>query len=284
VAGTSDFLPFGPVEKEQFVRLLHRLSKFYTVRIVAYQVMSNHFHLVVQAPDQVPSPGEVCARYHAYHQGRRTLEPIDPRCIELGARMRDISWFMHDLQQQFACWYNRTRSERRRGSLWAERFKNTLLGDASAVWECCKYVELNPVRAGLVDNPADYRFSSYGAWCGKGVHPFRQNVEQVLLPWLEGRYGFTKIEHMRQAMEMVLAEMVGLPRGRTYDGSRFVVRVDRRVRYWTDGLIIGSELFVKDMIAQYASALRNRPKGLNRASGTDLQPLPLYCYKRLRLA
>ena len=50
-----------------------------------------------------------------------------------------------------------------RGILWADRFKHTLLGDSRAVWQCVKYIQMNPVRARIVSNPADYRFCSYGA-------------------------------------------------------------------------------------------------------------------------
>jgi hypothetical protein len=56
VVGTSDDRPFGDAEKEQFVRILHRVADFYAVRIVAYQVMSNHFHMLLQSPADPPSP------------------------------------------------------------------------------------------------------------------------------------------------------------------------------------------------------------------------------------
>ena len=168
VAGEPTDLPFGYKEKEFFIRLLHKVNAFYTVKVVAYHVMSNHFHVVAHAPAEPPTPEEVCERYNAYYKGRRTLNPSDPRCAKIGARMRDISHYMQTLEQDFSRWYNRTRKTRRRGHLWAERFKHTLLGDAQAVMECCKYVEMNSVRAGIDRNPAESRFSSYGAWCGKG--------------------------------------------------------------------------------------------------------------------
>ena len=71
---------------------------------------------------------------------------------------------MGDLQQGFATWFNRTRPVRRRGALWGGRYKNTVLEAGLAVWNCWKYVKMNPVRAGIVANPADYRFCSFGEW------------------------------------------------------------------------------------------------------------------------
>ena len=85
--------------------------------------MSNHFHILLHAPAQAPSPEEMCRRYRAFHRGQRTLEPDSPACRAWQARSRDVSWFMRHLQQLFTIWYNRTRPLRRRGSLWAAHFK-----------------------------------------------------------------------------------------------------------------------------------------------------------------
>ena len=78
---------------------------------------------------------------------------------------------MKDLQQLFTMWFNESRAKRRRGRLWGDRFKSVLLDGKTALWSCVKYVELNPVRAGLVNEPGDYRHSSWGAWHGCGRHP-----------------------------------------------------------------------------------------------------------------
>ena len=78
ICGTREDLPFGDLEKEQFVRVLRRVSRLYAVHIVAYQVMSNHFHILLHAPAQAPSPEEMCRRYRAFHRGQRTLEPDSP--------------------------------------------------------------------------------------------------------------------------------------------------------------------------------------------------------------
>jgi len=283
VAGDEHYLPFGASEKEHFTRLLHKLSIFFTIRVVSYQVMSNHFHLVAHAPGEPPSPEEVCRRYQAYYQGKRKLDPTDPYCRVLAERMRDISWFMHDLQQQFSSWFNRTRSTRRRGSLWAERFKHTLLGNAQAVWQCIKYIEMNPVRAGMVPNPADYRFGSYGYWSAVGHHPFEHNVNEVLLPWLEGIYPFKSVKQLHTVLQDTFTELTGIQVEPDKKLSRFVTQIDRRVRYWVDGLLIGSELFIQEMISRSGGNLRPRERGLTFARGPDEKRIEaLCCYKHLR--
>lgn len=284
VAGEPAFLPFGPLEKGHFVRLLHRLDVFFTVKVVSYQVMSNHFHLVVHVPQEPPEPEEVCRRYKAYYRGRRTLDPASERCREMGRRMRDISWYMQTLQQQFTRWYNRTRRTRRRGGLWADRFKHTLLGDARAVWECLKYVEMNVVRAQMVRDPADYRYCSFGAWRGLGRHPFEAHVGEVLLPSLEELYPFQTLRQLQEALREAFAETQGEgvaaePEGRV---ASFTVRLDRRVRYWVDGLVIGSQLFVQDIVLCSRGILRVRARGFTRARAPDATFIPLCCYKQLR--
>jgi len=282
VAGEPDFLPFGPREKERFVRLLKKLNRFYTVQVVSYQVMSNHFHLVVHVPQDPPEPEEICRRYAAYYDGHRTLDPSSERCRLWGQRIRDISWYMQSLQQQFTRWYNRTRPTRRRGGLWADRFKHTLLGDARAVWECCKYVEMNSVRAGLASNPAEYRFSSYGVWDGTGRHPFEANVGEALLPFLEGQYFLQTPRQLMDALRDAFAGIEGEAARPDGHLMYFTVYLNRRVRYWVDGLVIGSELFMQNIVARYKGALRKRQRGYARARAPDESEIPLYCYKQLR--
>lgn len=282
VSGFPSDFPFGPREKAYFIRLLHKLSKLYTVEILSYQVMSNHFHLTAYAPAHPPSLQEAADRYTAYYQGKKSLDPSDPQCREIAERMRDISWFMKELQQQFSSWFNRTRPIRRRGTLWAGRFKHTLLGDAQAVWECSKYVQLNPVRAGMVADPGDYRFCSYGAWCGTGRHPLESHVRKRLLPFLQGLYPFESIQQLKEAMQGAFAQMNRTEHADTHDtGTSFRISLNRRVRYWVDGLLIGSDLFLHKMISSHPGILQRRKQRFSRASGMDTEPRPLYCYKRL---
>jgi hypothetical protein len=73
--------------------------------------------------------------------------------------MGDVSVFMKELKQRFSKWFNKERN--RFGTLWAERFKSVLVEDQPGVVQTvAAYVDLNPVRAGLVKDPKDYR------WCG----------------------------------------------------------------------------------------------------------------------
>ena len=292
-AGTRLDRPFDDADKEAFVRILRKISELYTVRVVAYQVMSNHFHLLLHTPEVLPSAEETCRRFEAFHRGKRVLEPNSERCRQWQERLRDVSWFMRHLQHVFTCWYNRTRQIRRRGSLWAGRFKNTLLESGAAVWGCWTYIERNPVRAGMVADPADYRFCSYGVWAQSGRHPFEENAQELLVPTLgpmlqaEGLPGLE--QELRKEFARLAAEEARQPPP-AVDAAiaaaeapvAFTLSTQRRVRHWVDGLVIGSEVFVRDVMS------RVRPKAAvakhRLAVATESIPgnAPVCCWRRLR--
>jgi hypothetical protein len=81
--------------------------------------------------------------------------------------MGDVSHYMKSLKQRFTQWFNRTRQSRRKGTLWEERFKSVLVeGTVEALSTVAAYIDLNPVRAAIVSDPKDYRWSGYGAAVG----------------------------------------------------------------------------------------------------------------------
>jgi REP element-mobilizing transposase RayT len=184
IGGHVGEFPFGPAEKECFVCIMRKLLRLYTVEVVAYQVMGNHFHLLTFIPGKGLPEAEAVARFNAFYDGKKTVRVGTERAAALPGQLRDVSRFMKDLQQQFTRWFNRTRPVRRRGHLWQERFKNTILEGGLSVWHCWKYLELNPVRAGIVRNPADYRFCTLAEWSAAGRHPWEEPVVSHVLPTL----------------------------------------------------------------------------------------------------
>lgn len=267
-AGTSRDRPFGDVEKAQFLRILRRVSLLYGIQVVAYQVMSNHYHLLVHAPAVPFSPEEVCRRYRAFHRGRQELDPESSRCRLWQQRTRDISWFMRHLQQLFTSWFNRTRTVRRRGGLWADRFKHTIL-EKQAVMACWRYIENNPVRAGLVPHAGAYRFGSYGAWKQAGRHPYAEHVRQRILPLL----GLDSIDALQRMFDETWQDE------KSSQATGIAQRMVQRVRYWTEGLVIGSELFIRTVMAGH------HPRAtLRRIQSHAIATPPLACWHRLRPA
>jgi hypothetical protein len=82
-------------------------------------------------------------------------------------RMHDLGQFMKGLLQRFSQWFNG--QHHRTGTLWEQRFKSVIVESGTAARTIAAYIDLNPVRAGMVSDPADYRWSSYGEAVGGGA-------------------------------------------------------------------------------------------------------------------
>ena len=93
-------------------------------------------------------------------------------------RMWDLSQFMKTLKQRFTQWFNKRHA--RKGTLWEDRFKSVLVEDGHAAQMVAAYIDLNPVRAGMVADPKDYRWSSYGEAIA-GKQRAREGIERAVL-------------------------------------------------------------------------------------------------------
>ena len=167
--------------KDKFVRMMREYEELLGVRVQAYCLMSNHFHLLLEVPAKKKGAavsmsdeiflGKIKAFYSKlyYVDIKQMLERFrktgsDKAAEELKARftsrMYDLSEFMKVLKQRFTQWYNKTHN--RTGTLWEGRFKSVLVEDGYAARVISAYIDLNPIRAGMVSRPEDYRWCSYG--------------------------------------------------------------------------------------------------------------------------
>ncbi|MBK1830286.1 transposase [Verrucomicrobiaceae bacterium R5-34] len=216
----------GRAEKDMFVQMMREYEEFCGVQVLSYCIMSNHFHLLVEVPPKVKgaavamSDEDFLARMKGMYSGAYYLhiEQMMGRLRSQGAdaaaeafkakytcRMHDLSEFMKGLKQRFTQWYNGAHG--RRGTLWEGRFKSVLVQDGYAARVMAAYIDLNPIRAGMVERPEDYKWCSYGeAMQPMGGQRARQgicrvlagadafdqqrdadgNAEQVCLPWDDG--------------------------------------------------------------------------------------------------
>ena len=167
-------------EKDQFVSLMREYESFCEVEVLTYCVMSNQFHILVEVPHRpevLPGPEEIVAKLKRL-SGEHFVGAVEQRFAMHRAaggtageaayletfyqRMWDVSMFMKAVKQRFTQWYNGRMD--RKGTLWEERFKSVVVeGTGPALGAMAAYIDLNPVRAGLVADPKDYRWSGYGA-------------------------------------------------------------------------------------------------------------------------
>ena len=168
----------GEDDKRAFVSMLHRIAAFSGIEVLTYCVMSNHFHVLVHVPrSEAPDEEELLTRvaflyghersndmrqrWHGYRNAKLDAALIKEQS-QLRKRMGDISPFMQILKQRFTIWY-RAHHEGHEGTLWQGRFSSTLVEGGGSLAAVAAYIDLNPVRAGLVADPKDYRFSGFGA-------------------------------------------------------------------------------------------------------------------------
>jgi putative transposase len=171
-------------EKERLLRILRKLEAFCGVRVVTFCVMSNHLHLLLEvlAGETVVDP-EVLRRVEGLY-GREYAAGLRMRVEQLRAdgdgagvervlepyrrRMNDLSVFVKEVLQRFTQQYNRRHN--RRGTLWEDRFKSVLVeGGGQALAMMAAYIDLNPVRAGIVSDPKDYRYCGYAQAVAGGL-------------------------------------------------------------------------------------------------------------------
>jgi hypothetical protein len=78
----------------------------------------------------------------------------------LREKLSNLSEFIREIKVAFARYYNRRHN--RRGYFWGDRFKSVIVDKGETLVNCLAYIDLNPLRAGLVDRPEDYRWNSLG--------------------------------------------------------------------------------------------------------------------------
>jgi putative transposase len=167
-------------EKDHFVSLMREYEAFCEVEVLTYCVMDNHFHVLVEVPKRpevLPTAEEVIAKLKRM-SGEHFVGMVEQQVAMYRAagdtageaafleryycRMWNVSAFMHGVKQRFTQWYNGRKG--RKGTLWEDRFKSVVVeGTGQALGAMAAYIDLNPVRAGMVQDPKDYRWSGYGS-------------------------------------------------------------------------------------------------------------------------
>ncbi|MCB1086627.1 MAG: transposase [Verrucomicrobiae bacterium] len=299
---------FKDKEKNYFRKWMRKLEIFCGVEVVTYCLMSNHFHLLVRVPepDRIPKLtidsllGLLGILYDdtqslgIRQEIERAQASGDPKWIEqilarYEQRRGNLATFLKELKQRFTQWYNRRKG--RRGTLWEDRFKSVIVeGSEAALLTMAAYIDLNPVRAGMVSDPKDYR------WCGyaeavAGKRRARAGLSAILrhtaygvnrtVTWANTspRYRLLLFGH---AIEREADPQTGTRARRGISEERIEAEEKRggklsipeilrcRVRYFCDGAIFGSVEFVNGIFE--AQRWRYGPKrktGARKMRGAD---------------
>jgi hypothetical protein len=172
---------------EAMRQIMRSQAAFAGMEVLTYCFMSNHFHIFVRLDpketedlDDAGLVGRFRALYGSKKCASLGLDADDLEVIlknnresaegirrRLKARMGDVSVFMREFKTRFTFWYNEKHGTV--GTFWAERFRSVVVeADTEAQRMVAAYIDLNPVRAGLVKDAADYGFSGFGEACAGG--------------------------------------------------------------------------------------------------------------------
>jgi REP element-mobilizing transposase RayT len=171
-------------KKEKFCQIMRDVEQYSGCRVLTYVIMKNHYHILFEQTDyEYIDNQELMRRLRclygdnyvydlqlAYEDDKKLcgVEYADNilRRLKLKhlKRMYNVSEFQKTLKQKYAQWYNA--KYHRSGSYWGNRFKSVIVQDSpNALFMMATYIELNPVRAGYVEDIKDYKFSNYGDAC-----------------------------------------------------------------------------------------------------------------------
>lgn len=133
-------------------RRLVTLSRVFAIDLLAYAIMSNHYHVVVRVDAQQAahwSDEEVTERWAEIFA---VPESVTAENIAVWReRLSSLSWYMRCLNEPLARKANR--EDRCKGRYWEGRFSCQALLDEAAVLKCMTYVDLNPIRASVASTP-----------------------------------------------------------------------------------------------------------------------------------
>ncbi|MCJ7595543.1 MAG: hypothetical protein MUO52_12305, partial [Desulfobacterales bacterium] len=152
-----------------------------------------------------------------------------------------LSEYVKEIKQGFSRFYNKLHN--RKGFFWAERFKSVIVENGDTLINCLAYIDLNPVRAGIVKRPEEYRF------CSLGYHVQTGNKDRVLsLDFGLAEFGVKGERERLKYYRKFVYEKGGLE-GLDKEKERgfHLNQVDRfryRTRYFTDSGVIGTKAFI----------------------------------------
>ena len=121
--------------------------------------MGNHFHLLVKMiPEFKFTDEDIKERYFQFYGDEGVF--AEGRLPYWRQKLSNLSEFIREIKVGFARFYNRR--HHRRGYFWGDRFKSVIVENGETLINYLAYIDLNPLRAGLVDRPEEYRWNSLG--------------------------------------------------------------------------------------------------------------------------
>jgi putative transposase len=310
---------FDDVEKEALRRVIWRMAEFSGIKVATYCVMGNHFHLLAEVPHRQKwlqrfegTDGEAKLFEHlstlysrsylgllrdefADLRARGMAVLAEQRIEAIKKRFCDLSLFVKEVKERFSRWYNKRHG--RRGTLWMDRFKSVLVeGKGEALRTMAAYIDLNPVRAGLVNDPENYRWCGYAEALG-GSRRAQRGLCKALSKPVDGWKTAGAAQAYRCLLHNEGREVKDahndkvVKRGVTAESARAVLAaggrlssaelVRLRVRYFSAGVVLGSKEFVESIFSAHRECFGPKRKLGSRRMKESKSPF--YTLRQLRV-
>ena len=317
--------------KDFLLKTIRAYEDLLGVEVLTFCIMSNHFHLLLRVPRRpegfdVPlevtlgrmerAVGEqamkLVRRDLAFWETTGTVEAIGEWRQRQLNRMFSLSQFMGCVKQRFTRWHNARTG--RRGTIWEEKFGSVVVEEEErALRTMAAYIDLNPVRAGMVEDPADYRWSGYAeAMTGKarsrrglvriigqmawpratsatakpwGDEPFPKAVETRALVFYRAILGGQGAVRKREDGTVRRRGVSEKVRERLTTATERRVRAEvlvRRVAHFTRGMILGSRAYVDGWFEVNRDFVKGRSRTERKRGSRSLGKVALWGLYSLR--
>jgi hypothetical protein len=214
--------------------------------------MGNHFHLAVKMrPANDYSDEEIRNRFESYYGNDKRIL-MAAQISAFRRKWSSLSEYVKEIKQRFSRYYNKR--HKRKGFFWSDRFKSVLVEEGDTLINLLAYIDLNPVRAGIVERPEDYRWNSLGYHLQTGntngflsldfgIPGMEKKSKQALLN-LYRRFVYEKGSLGLRKGKAIAEKVVQKEMERGFEPTT-IDRFRLRTRYFTDSGIIGSKEFVR---------------------------------------
>jgi REP element-mobilizing transposase RayT len=298
-----DGFPLGDIEKDFMLDLIRQYSSLYLVEILGVCIMGNHFHLLVKMiPEYKYTDENIKKRYVGFYGSDRSF--AYDQILSLREKLSNLSEFVREIKVGFTRHYNRRHN--RRGYFWGDRFKSVIVEKGETLINCLAYIDLNPLRAGIVERPEEYRWNSIGYHIQTGNKDDFLSLDFGLKEFGPGEIRSAVTSELHWASVLDSEERLKSYRRYVYDAGALdrsgkpgagvidnsvlkkerkndfeLKRIQRfryRTRYFTDSGIIGTKEFVSENYLRFKDLfMSKRDKIPKPVAGLD----GVYSLKRL---
>lgn len=285
------------VRKKRICEIISASASLHGVEILNYVVMSNHYHILARVPKQdfierlnekslIQAATTLYSQYYVtdlkrqFASVKKLADPLSRKTHRQDIlnryedRRGNLSEFMKEVNQRISCYINK--EHKRKGTLWEERFKSPIVENTlAALLAVSTYIDLNPIRAGIVDRPEEYRWCGYSAALA-GNQDARRGLCSIYeiaedRPTTSTKWADINAQYRQYLFEKGIEVLNDETRCKKARRGFTVEEVEReikrngklplhkvichRIRYFSDGAVIGSAAFVDEVFKQQRSRL-----------------------------